>query len=585
MANSGRLLPTAAAEAMLTKTADGYSPVLLLEWDDTHVSSELEEPLCREADLESLEQTIECDSINLPRPVPLLGWSDSPSDAPAPGIVHGNGDVAALSPESPDPPDPPDPPESMSARIRMDDHWQDLLSFIGEVGNSDPVDLKELAHRYLRIPHDLSFGRPQDQNELMILVVDHFAAELDRRGWGAQVMKGCPHLYNGYCWGPIPEPDMTTALGDFAEAMGIQPVTARNHQFRARLIKQFKSLCRCGPAAPNRDRVVINLSGGTLEIVGCEETMRGFHKDDLFTYRLPFAFDRDAGCPLFDRFLERVLPDQASREVLAEFFGWTFIRDLKLEVALMLFGDGHNGKSVVFDVIRALLGEQNVTTIGLSLLSKMENRFPLGSALLNFASEFDGRCDSGIFKKMVSGEPLEARRLYSDQFIMQDYARLAFNVNTLPRDVEHTCGFRRRFLIIPFRETISRAERDPNLARRIIATELPGVFNWVLRGMRRLRANQRFTECAASEEALRTFIDESDTVVMFLEEENLGPSKSQRIAKHDLYQMYRSYCRSSGVTPLAKNAFGSGLGRRSIAETKSGGTRYWLIESTPPAEE
>ena len=76
---------------------------------------------------------------------------------------------------------------------------------------------------------------------------------------------------------------------------------------------------------------------------------------------------------------------------------------------------------------------------------KPEQRPALANALLNFGSEIDSKCDPDLFKKLASGEPIEARKLYKDPFIMRDYARLAFNANTLPRETEHTTGFFRRF--------------------------------------------------------------------------------------------------------------------------------------------
>lgn len=168
---------------------------------------------------------------------------------------------------------------------------------------------------------------------------------------------------------------------------------------------------------------------------------------------------------MFDKYLLRVLPDSQSRDVLSEFLGWIFIRDLKLEKALFLLGSGHNGKSVFFELINALLGSQNVSNLGLSDLSHPKNRPELGLALLNFGSEISDRCKVDLFKKLTSGEPVPARKLYNDTYMMNDYARLAFAANVLPANTEHTIGFFRRFLIVPFTQTIGEDEKDPDLAR------------------------------------------------------------------------------------------------------------------------
>jgi putative DNA primase/helicase len=84
--------------------------------------------------------------------------------------------------------------------------------------------------------------------------------------------------------------------------------------------------------------------------------------------------------------------------------------------------------------------------------------------------------------------------------------------NELPRDVEHNMAFFRRFLIMPFNETVPDGKEDPELAKKIIESELAGVFNWVLKGLRRLLARKKFTRCKLVEEALKSYQRESDSV-------------------------------------------------------------------------
>jgi putative DNA primase/helicase len=448
------------------------------------------------------------------------------------------------------------------------------------IARIEPVSLLDLSERYFMLPVLDGEGKPrtQRQSEIIVLVLEHFKFWLDEMGLGARVLNGLPHLYGGTHWKPIDDQDCAGLLGELAERLGFHVVESRIFSFREKLLKQFYS----GLAGENDERepgrVLINFRNGTLEFVYGNETMRAFRKVDALTYQLPFDYDEGACCPMFEKYLSRVLPDPTSRDVLAEFLGWLFLRDLKLEKVLVLFGDGHNGKSVFFDIVNALLGDQNVSNLGLSSLSKIENRHQLGLSLLNFGSEISDRCDADLFKKLASGEPVEARRLYKDVFTMRHYARLAFNANVLPRDTEHTTGFFRRFLIVPFTETISEAEKDPDLASKIIATELAGVFNWAMSGLRRLRNARKFSECHASTQALATYRKESDSVAMFLEDECWQPSPEGKIGKDQLYSAYRSYCQSAGCHPLSKNNFGKRLLRQhQIIESKSGGCRFWHL--------
>jgi putative DNA primase/helicase len=448
------------------------------------------------------------------------------------------------------------------------------------VNRVERPDLLELSLRFFNLPVLDPKGNPraQTQNELIVLTEKYFSIWIDEMGLGARVLNGRPHLFGGTHWKPITDREFEVILGEFALRIGCPPVGFGLFNTREKLVKQFDSNHNGLPNDAPHGRTRLNFRNGTLEISDEEELMRNFDKADLLTYQLPFAYDEKAVCPMFDRYLLRVLPDLPSRMVLAEFLGWLFMRELKLEKMLVLFGDGENGKSVFFDVTNALLGEQNISNYGLSSLSKMENRCALGAALLNFGSEIADRCDADLLKKLSSGEPLEARKLYNDSYTMRDYARLAFNANVLPKDTEHTHGYFRRFLIIPFTQTIEQSEKDPELAQKIIGAELSGVFNWVMDGLRRLRQQRKFSPCAAADEALATYKKESDSTAGFLEEGCWSASADHKKGKGELYDEYRDYCRDSGHQALNKLTFGKRmLGTHKIKDCKSGGVRFWNL--------
>ena len=153
-----------------------------------------------------------------------------------------------------------------------------------------------------------------------------------------------------------------------------------------------------------------------------------------------------------------------------------------------MYGTGANGKSVFFEVVQALLGSDNVSSYSLQSLTNDNGYFraKLANKLVNYASEINGNLETSIFKQMVSGEPVEARLPYGQPFTLTQYAKLIFNCNELPKDVEHTNAYFRRFLIVPFDVTIPPDEQDKTLHTKIIDNELSGVFNWVLEGLDRL---------------------------------------------------------------------------------------------------
>ena len=165
---------------------------------------------------------------------------------------------------------------------------------------------------------------------------------------------------------------------------------------------------------------------------------------------------------------------------------------------------------------------------------------------MNYASEINGKLEASIFKQLVSGEPVEARQIYGKPFVMRDYGKLMFNCNELPKEVEQTNAFFRRFIIIPFNQTIPESEQDPELAKKIIASELSGVFNWLLDGLRRVLAQRKFTQSEMVQDQVDAYRRESDSVAMFIEEEGYKPAVEDFVFLKGIYGDYKTFCTDNG---------------------------------------
>lgn len=313
----------------------------------------------------------------------------------------------------------------------------------------------------------------------------------------------------------------------------------------------------------NQWETKINLANGTFVITKEKQFLKPWDQKDFLLYKLDFEYEPDTDAPLFQKYLDRVLPDESKQKVLAEYLGYVFIKNsvLKLEKALILFGDGHNGKSVMFDIIMKILGPENVSNFSLQSLTddKGYHRSLLTGKLLNYASEISTKLNTTTFKMLVSGEPIEARQIYGKPFILENYAKMMFNTNLLPKDIENNIGFFRRFIIIHFDQFISEEEKDPNLANSIVTNELPGVFNWILEGLRRLLEQGDFTKSASIENMIEEFKLSSDSVKMFLEDGNYSPCPEKFANLKDLYSYYRDYCKDSGYIACSLKTFSERL--------------------------
>lgn len=400
-----------------------------------------------------------------------------------------------------------------------------------------------------------------NQKHYLVLSIDNVLKFAKKNLWGLCKNNDFIYLSNGAYWSNIDKEVFQKFLGQAAEKMGVPRFSAQYYLFMEQLFKQFLATAYLPTPEPVKDIVLVNLQNGTFEVTPEGTRIRPFNSEDFLTYQLPFRYDPKAEAPIFQSYLDRVLPDKQRQVVLSEYLGYIFIRNgssiMKEEKALVLYGSGANGKSVFFEVVNALFGVENVSSYSLQSLTNENGYFraKLVNKLVNYASEINGNLEASIFKQLVSGEPVEARLPYGEPFTLTQYAKLIFNCNELPREVEHTNAYFRRFLIVPFDVTIPEEEQDKQLHSKIIGSELSGVFNWVLEGLNRLLIQKRFSDCDAARLAREQYEKQSDSVKLFLEENNYERHPSRYKLLKDIYADYRIFCMEDGFKPVNKSNF------------------------------
>jgi putative DNA primase/helicase len=455
-----------------------------------------------------------------------------------------------------------------------------------------PTPHDEVLNKMLQMVEEVNFYREADTDKpnkkhFVVITIEKILELAENNNWGLCKKHDFIYLYNGAYWSQLEDDQLETFLGQAAHKMGVNKFDAHYYQFREKLLKQFMSIAHLPTPGKPDGLVLINLKNGTVEINPASKVpvkVRPAKPSDFLTYQLPFRYDKGASSPRFNQYLDEVLPDRDMQKLLAEFVGYVFVSTstLKLEKALILLGPGGNGKSVFFETVNALLGEENVSTYTLQSLTDKSGyyRAKLANRLVNYASEINGNMETALFKQLVSGEPVEARLPYGDPFTLTDYAKLIFNCNELPSDVEHTNAFFRRFMIVPFDKTIPEEEQDKELAAKIIQNELSGVFNWVLEGLQRLLNQKGFTACEAVEEQSERYRLESDSVQMFINESGYEKSLEwyQKLSK--IYSEYKGFCGEDGYYPVSKRKFSKRIQNSGIkVKRKSYGNVVYLQKS------
>ena len=455
-------------------------------------------------------------------------------------------------------------------------HDEILSQLIKQIGKVDFRELAELKDETQKL----------NRKHYLVSSIEQVINTAKNNNWGLCKNTNFVYLYNGAYWRLFNDEELKTFLGNAAEKMGVDKFDAKHYKFIDELLKQFLALANLPKPEQAAETVLINLKNGTFEISPKRQFLRGYNSNDFLTYQLPFDYNPTAEAPLFHKYLNTVQPDIERQKILAEFLGYVFLKTsyLKLEKMLVLFGGGRNGKSVFFEIVTALLGSENVSSYSLSSLVDENGyyRAMIGNKLVNYASEMNCTIKgNNFFKQLTSGEPIQARLPRGYPFEISNYAKLIFNCNELPKDVEQTNAYFGRYLIIPFDVTIPDHEQDAELSKKIINNELSGVFNWLLEGLNRLIAQKKFTESEAVKQQLNDFKKQSDSVLLFLEDEGYQQSTNESyLMFSEVYNAYKIYCIENGNHSCSGKSFSERLKKSGfVTDRKNTGKIIYAVKT------
>jgi putative DNA primase/helicase len=306
------------------------------------------------------------------------------------------------------------------------------------------------------------------------------------------------------------------------------------------------------------------------------------HTSRLFeTLQLPVAFDPDAQCPLFEQYLKTTF--EADLITLAEeIMGYCLVPSTRFEKAIMLTGPGGNGKSTFIAVLTALLGAANVCHVALQDLE--ERRFhvaELYGKLANLVADLDARAlkSSNKFKQIVTGDRLQGERKNQDPFYFRPYARLVFSANQIPHSADRTLAFYDRWIIMPFTQSFRGEKAEiKGLGDRLIS-ELPGILNKAITGLRRLFERDTFIMPMAVNQAMEGYIKANDNVRAFVDE-CVAVALNDEIPKPQFYAYYRRWCEQRGERAVSETRLKDALSQAvpTLDERRDFGTkhRYWV---------
>lgn len=288
-----------------------------------------------------------------------------------------------------------------------------------------------------------------------------------------------------------------------------------------------------------------------------EDAIRDLRPDDYALAQLPVEYDPSAGYDEWDSLVEEWAEDDRAA-ALQEYVGYCLhIGAMPIHRALLLVGSGANGKGTFLAVVRELLGEQNTTSIELQTLANEKDAVAdFYGAVANIDDDLSARklgSGLGMFKKLVAGDRVRARRLYEDGFEFTATGKHLYAANEVP-DVSDDVGeddeaFWRRWLLVEFPNYYPPDKRDPGLRDELTDPEaLSGVLNWAIDGWARLLEQGHFTnEARLAHDKRQRWQKWGESVEEFISECVTRDPDALRRSTSDAWERYKAWCRQNDV--------------------------------------
>lgn len=302
----------------------------------------------------------------------------------------------------------------------------------------------------------------------------------------------------------------------------------------------------------------IALKNGIYDLA--TDTLEPFTADKVMTNKINWNYNPNAYSELADGVLNDIACNDATvRQLLEEVIGYTFYRRNELRKAFMLKGKRHNGKSTFIDMIAYLLGEDNISSLDLNDLSHEYKAAGLFGKLANLGDDIEDEFipSAGIFKKVVSGDRMNANVKFSAPIEFNPYCKLIFSGNTIPRlgRGRDSDAIIDRLIIVPFNASFNKSSNkfSPFIKYQLRSEEcMEYLVKIGIDGLKRVLNAQGFTTSIGIDKELAEYAESLNPITIFFDE--MGDSMLNESTKK-CYRRYNEFCMENAMKPVSHIEF------------------------------
>ena len=366
------------------------------------------------------------------------------------------------------------------------------------------------------------------------------------------------------------------------EAEMIKHIPQLNRAKRTEVLSYLDIMIRENTPATEANWIAFR--NGLLNIY--DDTFVPFSHEHVITNKIDWDYNPNAYDELTDKTLDRIsCNDPQIRMLLEEMVGYTMFRRNELGKAFILTGTGSNGKSTFLNMLKTMLGKRNVSVLDLKKLNDRFSTVMLFGKLANIGDDISEEfiTDAADFKKIVTGETIDAEQKGQPKFEFEPYVKLLFSANNIPRigKGRDSQAILRRLIIVPFNAKFSSKDPDyvPFIGDKLQTQESIEYFIQLgIKALKRVLIDRKFTESEQVQRELEEFEENNNPILGFFKDTDKDEIENE--PTNQVYQKYQEYCLANSLQPLSNGEFSKQVKRHFdfvIADKKINGKKYRIF--------
>ncbi|QYA45458.1 nucleoside triphosphatase [Macrococcoides bohemicum] len=249
--------------------------------------------------------------------------------------------------------------------------------------------------------------------------------------------------------------------------------------------------------------------------------------------------------------------------------------------SIFLVGDGNNGKGTFQDLIKYLVGAENVAYLKIDEFDKQFRTSLLLGKTVCIGDDVPVGVyvdDSSVFKSVVTGDPVLVEFKGKTPFSATFQLTVIQSTNGMPKFKDKTKGNLRRILIVPF-----KADFNGTIENRKIKTEYikdKKVLEYVLHKAIKMDF-ENFITPKASVLMMQSFMQDNDPVYDFKVnkfDKWVNDYTIKYLPQKFVYAVYEKFCDENNYKPLSYRGFNERLSKYLDPHWKEGQDRKLTAE-------